>query len=223
MDDLTSVSSTEIKILELVLLGQMDISKLEMIDPASPLSSVARALGKIERTVREVDEVVIRIDSQDSDLRTIQAHIEHSKQELKGIGESISVIREAVTDLYLLSEDVAHVIGEVEFIADQTSFLALNATIEAARAGEYGKGFQVVANEIKELAKRAGESTVSVVENVNNLQKRANQGLQTLKNLNEDSKKLFERIKSVQGKFKRYQEEVGDCVGLLKSGLRERK
>lgn len=80
-----------------------------------------------------------------SDMAEILNQAESGRQEILHIVEAMERINET-------SEKISHIIGDMEDIADQTSFLSLNASIEAARAGELGKGFSVVATQIGRLA-----------------------------------------------------------------------
>jgi methyl-accepting chemotaxis protein len=95
------------------------------------------------------------------------------QQTLEGMQAIAAVVNEsatAITELGKRSDQIGEIIGVINDIADQTNLLALNAAIEAARAGEHGRGFAVVADEVRKLAERTTQATKEVADSIKAIQ-----------------------------------------------------
>jgi methyl-accepting chemotaxis protein len=100
--------------------------------------------------------------------------------EINAIAGDVTQSATAVTHLGKKSEQIGEIIKVINDIADQTNLLALNAAIEAARAGEHGRGFAVVADEVRKLAERTTSATEEVAKSIREIQDDTRRAVQTI-------------------------------------------
>jgi methyl-accepting chemotaxis protein len=96
------------------------------------------------------------------------------------LSDDIAASAQAVNQVEERVESIGSVVGTIQGISEQTNLLALNAAIEAARAGEAGRGFAVVADEVRNLAQRTQQATVEIQEMISQLQSSANSAVELM-------------------------------------------
>ncbi len=159
---------------------------------------VVAAIEEMTATIKEVAEntTVTADASREADeiIRSSEDVVKHAVESINGVSTQVEIAGESINQLYENSNSISSVINVIKGIAEQTNLLALNAAIEAARAGEQGRGFAVVADEVRTLAQRTQQSTAEIEAMITQFQG--------------DSSKAFEQMNDSR-------EKVVDSVALV--------
>ncbi|TWI58358.1 methyl-accepting chemotaxis protein [Pseudomonas duriflava] len=128
-----------------------------------------------------------------------QAHVQSNNQSVEALAGEITSAASAITRLGEDIERVGSVLDVIKSISEQTNLLALNAAIEAARAGEQGRGFAVVADEVRTLAGRTQTSANEIQEMIGQLRQASNQAVTTMQTSADRTRQVVTQASKVSG------------------------
>ncbi|MDT8385478.1 MAG: methyl-accepting chemotaxis protein [Gammaproteobacteria bacterium] len=178
----------------------------------SETDQLATAINEMAATVQEVSRNAMKaaVAAQNADEAAINGKnvVQETTDVINGLVTEIVSTAEVVQALQSEANDIGTVLDVIRGIAEQTNLLALNAAIEAARAGEQGRGFAVVADEVRTLASRTQQSTQEIQQMIERLQKGASKAVTAMENSQERTQTSAEKASSAM-------DSLNDIVGAV--------
>ena len=179
---------------------------------SAEIEQVATAMNEMTVTVQEVSN---NATTASSSTLEASSHAEKGGDIIRKTVASVSIltgeINKSSEDIHKLkvdSDNISSVLDVIKSIADQTNLLALNAAIEAARAGEQGRGFAVVADEVRSLAQRTQQSTLEIETMIDKIQTSTSSVVSSMNKSHEQALKVVEEI-----------DETGNVLTLIISSI----
>nr|WP_223545493.1 methyl-accepting chemotaxis protein [Pseudomonas sp. A-B-19] len=164
-------------------------TNLEVSSQKEETEQVATAMNQMTATVHDVarnaEEAALAAQTADGKVESGQQVVRQSMARIEQLADSATSASSSIESLSAQIHNIGTVLSVIKSVAEQTNLLALNAAIEAARAGEQGRGFAVVADEVRALAKRTQQSTEEIERLVSALRSAAQSSVQQIQSSGE--------------------------------------
>ncbi len=191
-------------------------------------SAMAAAVEELTVGINEISDHTAgaqRITDEAQILSAEGGHtVDQTVAEMQLIARSVNESADVIAELGRQSDAISAIVGTIKDIADQTNLLALNAAIEAARAGEQGRGFAVVADEVRKLAERTTQSTQEISSMIGAIQHGTAGAVRSMQEGVERVNAgvaLSQRAGEAIGKIRQGSQQVQQDVAEIANGLRE--
>ncbi len=194
----------------------------QMSDQTSEQSSAV--FSATEQTSSNVETVVSSVEQLSASIGEINSQVLESTRISTEAVDKVRCADETVSTLSEAAQQIGDVVKLIQAIAEQTNLLALNATIEAARAGEAGKGFAVVASEVKNLAKQTGQATEEIAQKITTVQNVSTEAVEAIKSIGEIIDQTSEIVKTISNSIHQQNEateEISRNIQQVFTGTQE--
>ena len=180
-------------------------------------ASVAQMVGTIEDISRNMEVAADKSQNAQQSVSDGQARVTSAVSLVNNLSGQLQSSVLSAQELAKESESIGTVLNVIQDIAEQTNLLALNAAIEAARAGEQGRGFAVVADEVRALASRTHDATVEISDIINSLQQRTQSIVTIMQSSGEEGQRSRDEASVVGEVLERITREVNEISEMAQS------
>jgi methyl-accepting chemotaxis protein len=192
------------------------------------MSTLAATVTEMEHAIQDVNSnteaslgMVLSVDDQ---VQSGSQLVTENSHRFDVLFDNLQHSEEVIKQVYIQSEKIGGILEAIEGISEQTNLLALNAAIEAARAGEHGRGFAVVADEVRNLASRTNNSTQEIRGMIAELRQKSSGAVSSMQEsieLMQDGKTKMEQVNQAIGAIATHMMNVRNSAELIANATRE--
>jgi len=174
--------------------------------------TIATMSANLQQIVDNTEQVTATVNQASEVVLSGNTLVRKAISQMESISHTVNGLADSIKSLGNRSQEIGKIVEVITGIAEQTNLLALNAAIEAARAGEHGRGFAVVADEVRKLAEQSSQSTKQIVHLIATIQEETNAAIHSMETTTEEVAAGIDVVHQAGQSFREIHEGIEQVV-----------